>query len=76
MHVAKTGLNAQQTKMQVIANNLSKDEKTMLLDQAYDLGENLLEENKIIDRKSLMENLKKGYPQFQIDADINEEMSF
>lgn len=59
-----------------IANNLSKDEKIMLLDQAYDLGENLLEENKIIDRKSLMENLKKGYPQFQIDADINEEMSF
>ena len=34
MHVAKSGLNAQQIRMQVIANNLSNVNTTVLKDRA------------------------------------------
>lgn len=45
-------------------NNLSKSDIFELTEQAYDLGECMLPENNEIDRKKLMSDFKKGYPQF------------
>lgn len=49
-----------------VDNNLTTQELDLILDQAYDLGEYMLPENNIIDRKQLFNDFKNGYPQFKI----------
>lgn len=49
-----------------VDNKLTTQELDLILEQAYDLGEYMLPENNIIDRKQLFNDFKNGYPQFKI----------